>query len=284
LDRKRFQKNVRLAVMARILGTLLAVVGIVAPAFAQDAAKTKIVLVGTQPDHPYASHMYLHECRMLAQCLRLTAGVEAVVVQDWPQDAAMLENVKSLVYYSRPAGDIVLSHGHREQFEKLMAAGVGYVAIHWATDANPERGPDYLNVLGGWFNRAQSGLNVNSGPLVQIVPNHPICRGWKTYPLRDEFYLDLKFHERAQPVLQVTVDGRPQTVAWAFERPDSHGGRSFGTTLGHFHENFEIESFRRFIVNGILWSAHLEVPEAGAPVNVSEADLKLPPEEKTEKK
>ncbi len=269
--------------MARMLLVVLAVIGIVPPALAADAAKTKIVLVGTEPDHPYASHMYLHECRMLAQCLRLTAGVEAVVAKDWPQDPATLENVKSLVYYSRPAGDIVLSRGHREAFEKLMAAGVGYATIHWATDANPERGPDYLNVLGAWFNTAHSGLNVNTSPLVQVVPEHPICRGWKTYPLHDEFYLNLKFHERTQPVLQVTVDGRVQTVAWAFERPNARGGRSFGTTLGHFHENFEIEAFRRFIVNGILWTAHVEVPEGGAPVNVGEIDLKLPPEVKAEK-
>lgn len=272
--------------MSRILLAVLSLAAAGAPAFADDAVgqKTKIVLVGTQPDHPYASHMYLHECRMLAQCLRLNDGVEAIVVQDWPQDPTTLENVQSIVYYSRPAGDIVLSRGHRAQFEKLLSAGVGYVAIHWATDANPERGPEYLKLLGGWFNVAHSGLNVSTSPLVQIVPEHPICRGWKTYPLHDEFYLNLKFHERVQPILKVAVEGRDQTVAWAFEREASHDGRSFGTTLGHFHENFEVEAFRRFLVNGILWTAHVEVPPGGAAVNVSEADLKLPPEEQVEVK
>jgi type 1 glutamine amidotransferase len=245
-----------------------------------EQARTKIVLVGTQPDHPYASHMYLHECRMLAQCLRLTPGVEAVVVSDWPEDAETTAGLKSIVYYSRPAGDIVLSKGHRERFEKLMSQGVGYVAIHWATDANTERGPAYLDVLGGWFNRAHSGLNVTTSPLVQIAPDHPVCRGWKEFPLHDEFYLNLKFHSRTQPLLKVRVDGQDQTVAWALERTGQGGGRSFGTTLGHFHENFEIEAFRRFIVNGILWTAGVEVPAAGAAVNVSEADLKLPPEAK----
>jgi type 1 glutamine amidotransferase len=125
-------------------------------------------------------------------------------------------------------------------------------------------------------------LNVTTSPLVQIVPDHPVCRGWQEYPLHDEFYLNLKFHPRTQPLLKVRVDGQDQTVAWAFEREDQSGGRSFGTTLGHFHENFEIETFHRFIVNGILWTAHVEVPAAGAAVNVSEADLKLRPEEKRE--
>ena len=67
------------------------------------------------------------------------------------------------------------------------------------------------------------------------------------------------------------------TVGWVYERPD--GGRAFGTTLGHPYKNFQIESFRRMIVNGILWSAHVDVPRAGAPVNVGEQFLKLPPKE-----
>jgi hypothetical protein len=31
------------------------------------------------------------------------------------------------------------------------------------------------------------------------------------------------------------------------------------------------------IVNGILWAAHLEVPQDGAPVNIGEEALALPP-------
>jgi type 1 glutamine amidotransferase len=270
--------------VARTLLALLGLCGCSAIAFCQETAKTKIVLVGTEPDHPWASHMYLHECRMLAQCLRQTRGVEPLVVQDWPQDAAALDEVKSIVYYSRPAGDIVLAQKHREAFEKLMARGVGYVAIHWATAAETERGEAYQNVLGGWFNFGHAALNVTTAPLEQLVPEHPICRGWKPYPLHDEFYLNLKFHPRARPILKVRLDGKDQTVAWAFEREAQQGGRSFGTTLGHFHENFELEVFRRMLVNGILWTARVEVPAGGAPVDVDPSDLKLPPEPKKEEK
>ena len=84
----------------------------------------------------------------------------------------------------------------------------------------------------------------------------------------------------SETLLQVEVDGNKVPVAWAFERPISKGGRSFGTTLGHFHRNFKIEAFRRMIVNAILWSAHVQLPLGGAPVAVTEDDLKLPPEPK----
>ena len=54
------------------------------------------------------------------------------------------------------------------------------------------------------------------------------------------------------------------------------GGRSFGTTLGHPYKNFQTEAFRRMIVNAILWTAQVDVPAQGAPVNIGAKDLELP--------
>ena len=65
--------------------------------------------------------------------------------------------------------------------------------------------------------------------------------------------------------------GRKEIVAWTFERPD--GGRSFGFTGGHTHKNWGNEDFRRLVVNAILWSAGVEVPEGGAKVTLDPADL-----------
>jgi hypothetical protein len=41
--------------------------------------------------------------------------------------------------------------------------------------------------------------------------------------------------------------------------------------LGHFHDNFQSEAFRKLVVNGILWTAHRSVPASGAPVKVEAA-------------
>src|SRR5262245_39641416 len=103
-----------------------------APAPAAEPAKTKVVLIGAKPDHPHATHMYMHECRLLAKCLNQNPGVEAVAVQGWP-DAKVLRGVKAVVFYSPPAGDIALAGPGRKEFQKLMDDGVGFVAIHWAT-------------------------------------------------------------------------------------------------------------------------------------------------------
>jgi type 1 glutamine amidotransferase len=268
----------------RILIALLALVAAAAagsPTRAGAASdKTRIVLIWTPPDHPYGSHMYEFECRLLAKCLNQTAGVDAVVSPDpeWPKDESILDHARGIVFYSRQAGDIVLSPAHRDRFRALLKDKAGFVAIHWATKAeDTSLIPAYLDVLGGAFHALPGwALKTDTRPLIQSDATHPICRGWKPFELHEEWYLGLKFHEKAHPVISVNVDGHEQVVAWTFDRMD--GGRSFGATLGHFHENFALEPFRRALVNGILWSAGVEIPEAGAPVALTPDDLKLPPD------
>ncbi len=260
-----------------LIALLTAACGFAFPLRADEQPATKILLCYTKPDHPYATHMYQFECELLAKCLRQTDGIETEIVQDWPEDEAALKGVKSIVYYSRPAGDIVLHPSRRDKFRQLMNDGAGLVCIHWATGSNEKNAPDWTAALGGWFKRPPCGLKTTKSRLVQADPKHPVSRGWEDYDLRDEFYLDLRFHEDTQPLMTVEVDGKEQVVGWAIKRKGSRDGRSFGTTLGHFHDNFAIESFRRAIVNGILWTAHVEVPEGGAPVKLEAADWTLPP-------
>jgi len=240
---------------------------------AEPAVKTKILLIGHKHDHPPQSHMYLEVCGMLAKCLMQTPGVEAVVSDGWPTDPGVLKGVKAIVLYTSPGGTILLDDAHRAEAEKLLREGVGYTAIHWATDAKPELGEAYLKVLGGWFHTDFSKLNTITSKLVQADPKHDICRGWSDYESREEFYLDLKFEPTVKPLVTATVDGKTQVVAWTYERPNSRKGRSFGTTLGHFYDTYRKDSFRRLLVNGILWTAHVKVPKEGAPCRTVEADF-----------
>jgi type 1 glutamine amidotransferase len=273
------QARVRLLRAVAALGAAVLWIVLGSGTARRDAA-VRILLVWTRPDHAWGTHVYEHECRVLAKCLNQTPGVEAIVSPDpeWPQDEKLLEGLGAIVYYSRYAGDIVLGEAYGEKFRSLMRSGAGYVAIHWATKAEDQKlVPEYVEVLGGAFHTFEGwGLKTTTLPLVQVDPEHAACRGWKPYDLHEEFYLGLRFSDKVRPIVKVNVDGTDQTVAWSIERPG--GGRSFGTTLGHFHENFTIEAFRRAIVNGILWSAKVEVPADGAPVALSEDDLKLPPE------
>ncbi len=236
---------------------------------APESAQKKVVLIGHQPDHPPGTHLYLPECELLAKCLRQTTGVTAVVSDGWPTDPQVLADVDAIVLYSSPGAEILMGGPQAEQFERLMKQGVGLVALHWATGLkdqnNEELGHRYLSYLGGLFSFAFSGLDISESQVQQVEAAHPTCRGWKGFKLTDEYYLDLKFLPEAKSILQVPVNGKQQTVAWAYERPDAQGGRSYGNTLGHFHELFEREEFRRMLINGILWTMRIEIPEDGAP-------------------
>ena len=55
--------------------------------------------------------------------------------------------------------------------------------------------------------------------------------------------------------------GMPEHTAWVYQRPD--GGRGFGFTGGHWHWNWGCDSFRKVVLNGIVWTAGLEVPAGG---------------------
>ncbi len=54
----------------------------------------------------------------------------------------------------------------------------------------------------------------------------------------------------------------PQVASFAYERPD--GGRGFVMGGVDFHDNLRtVEDYRRFLLNGLVWVARIEVPEGG---------------------
>jgi type 1 glutamine amidotransferase len=110
-----------------------------------------------------------------------------------------------------------------------------------------------------------------------IAKDHPISRGLKPFKASDEFYFRIHFREndkRVTPIIKFkpAQDPEEQVIAWATQR--ENGGRSFGFTGGHFHTNWGIPEFRRLVLNAILWTAHVEVPEGGAQSTVTEEFLK----------
>ena len=57
-----------------------------------------------------------------------------------------------------------------------------------------------------------------------------------------------------------------ETVAWCVERSDS--GRGFGIVMPHFYKNWRVGDLRRLILNGIVWTAKIEVPAGGVKTNL----------------
>lgn len=243
--------------------------------------KAKILLIGKDLDHPQNTHTYLSDCELLAKCLRQTEGVEAVVSNGWPADPGVTKDVTAIVLHNRLGGTMLFRGPQRRQVEEMLKQGVGVTAIHWGTGAETPEGGPWLQTMGAWFNAEGDGFSkyrVQTSKVHQADPKHPICRGWTDFELREEIYYNLCFLPEARPLMTTVVEGKESTIGWAYERRNSKGGRSFGFVGGHFHANFGEKPFRQAVVNGILWTAHIDIPEKGAPISITPKDMELPPE------
>ena len=71
---------------------------------------------------------------------------------------------------------------------------------------------------------------------------------------------------------------------WAVERAD--GGRGFGFTGGHFHDNWGNDDFRKIVLNGMVWLTKAEVPLEGIESKVTgeQLDMNLDPKEQKKPK
>ena len=56
------------------------------------------------------------------------------------------------------------------------------------------------------------------------------------------------------------------------------GYREAAGTLGASEQLEDLPQIRQALVNGILWTAHVEVPEGGAPCAITPRDMQLPPD------
>ena len=85
-------------------------------------------------------------------------------------------------------------------------------------------------------------------------------------------------HSGNEHVRKAVAAKEPQHVGWAHARAD--GGRAFGFTGGHVHWNWGEDNFRKVVLNAILWTANVEVPEDGCPsphVNEKQIEENLDP-------
>jgi type 1 glutamine amidotransferase len=107
-------------------------------------------------------------------------------------------------------------------------------------------------------------------------PKHPVLTGIEPFKVKEEFYYQLKVAKPAdnvKPLLLANIEGKKEMVCWAFERSD--GGRSFGFSGLHFHDNWKRPDYRRLVAQATLWTLKLPIPEKGLAVDLVDKDLKL---------
>lgn len=244
----------------------------------------KIVLIAGKKSHGPGVHEYEKSVKLLKVMLDNAANVSNVRTQihfdGWPEDPRTLDDADTIMTISDGQdGDKFspvpwMTPERMQVIERHMQRGCGFVTFHFSTFTPDVYGPQILEWGGGYFDwqndRGEhewySAIRTLEAD-VQVAKDHPVTRGLKPFHFRDEFYYKIRFRDgdkRRRPILWVPdLGGTPdeQTVAWAVER--DNGGRGFGTTTGHFYDNWQDANYRKLILNAILWTARADVPEGG---------------------
>ncbi len=270
----------------------------------------KIVLVAGKPSHPPRMHEFNAGVLLLDGILHDVPGVRpTVVLNGWPKDERVFEDVDAVVFYMDGGGghEAVQENGRRlELIEKWVQRGVGIGCMHYGVEVvTDQAGSQFKRWIGGHY-ESMFSCNPIWEPNFTSFPNHPIARGVKPFKISDEWYFNMRFVDgiagnQASDVagtqfVPILVDspsddvrngpyvypagpyphiqanmGRAEAMMWSVERPD--GGRGFGFTGGHFHNNWGNDDFRKTVLNAIVWIAHGDVPEGGIESVVTQDEL-----------
>lgn len=245
-----------------------------------------LIVVGPSK-HPPGSHEVAAGGRVmqhLVEHMTNVPGVKAGVFNEWPQDKAVRDAASTVVFIGDtfPPNRLPNAKQNLADLDGMMQRGCGIVCVHYATgllgeDVTPEGDHPLLRWMGGYFaNRSckhhESFAKIfDAATITPAAPQHPVSRGWKEFTLKDEPYTNNYFgpdHNKLAANVTTLASSmlppdnpKPETVAWCVERTDS--GRGFGIVMPHFYKNWRNDDLRRFIMNGIVWTAKLEVPKEG---------------------
>lgn len=262
-------------------------------------APKKIVLIAGPKSHgPVGNgiHDYPWSVKLLKVMLDESNVRDRVRVEyhldGFPEDLKTLDDADSIMVISDGRdGDKFVPAPHFESDKNRLAVqkqidrGCGFLTFHFSTFADDQFAKEILEWSGGYFDWETNGERkwysaIQTQDAEVSLPNaeHPIARGVKPFKMREEFYYNIRFVPEsptadakvdaikpATPIFSVSdLPGREpdgKVVAWAKTR--ANGGRGFGTTCGHFYDNWKHSNFRRAILNAIVWTAKVEVPKDG---------------------
>ena len=290
--------------------TIVLVCLVLATSLPAHAERKKIILMAGRPSHPPRMHEFNAGVQLLAACLSNTPDVEThFLLNGWPKDESIFEDAAAVIFYmdGGKGHEVVREDGRRiAMVQQWVANGVGIGCMHYGVEVVSEQaGEEFKRWIGGHYEHMYS-CNPIWEPSFESLPAHPVTRGVKPFGVKDEWYFNMRFAGGVPGGESTEIDGsefvpilvaapsddvrggpyvwpagpyphieasrgRAEAMMWTIQRPD--GGRGFGFTGGHFHDNWGNDEFRKVVLNAIVWVAGAEVPERGIESTVSEEQL-----------
>ncbi|MEX0681678.1 MAG: ThuA domain-containing protein [Balneolales bacterium] len=258
----------------------------------------RLVLVAGGPSHKVGEHEHRAGILLMERCLAGVSGLEVSTHFDgWPSDDHAFEHADAIhLFMDGGHRHPVIQENRLQLMQRLLDNGVSIGAMHYAVEVPIDAaGEQFMDWIGGYY-ETHFSVNPFWEPHFDNLPNHPIMRGVKPFSVRDEWYFSIRFRKDKVGVTPLLVDtpsddtrrgpyvsprgpyghiveqkGKSEIVSWVVERKD--GGRGFGFTGGHFHENWGDENFRKYVLNALVWLTGLDVPATGVQCEVTQVDL-----------
>jgi type 1 glutamine amidotransferase len=267
----------------------LLLAGLAAPVAAQ-----KVLFLAGPRDHGFPGrHEYERDMRTLAASLAAATNLHGVTTEvrlgKLPADPALLDGVAAIVIDSSsdraadethplfPPNPSTNGRGYDETTtawlktldERIARQKIGIVILHYANWVENWRAREYvLRWTGGLWVQIGSKNPQDDWRMDLVGKRHPILRGVQPWTYRDEIFCRFLLPDDARRTDLIRATPRaarlhvgPQIAAWAWQRDD--GGRGFVFGGLDFRDNLALDNYRRFLLNGIAWAAHLEVPKGG---------------------
>src|SRR6516225_5291715 len=181
--------------------------------------------------------------------------------------AENLRRFAAILFYT--TGELPMSDVQKTALLDFVRSGGGFLGVHSATDTF-YTWPDYLDLIGGYFNGHPWHQAVTievadaADPLVAFLGS--------SLQLNDEVYQISDFDYRGSRVLlrldQSSVDlGKPgvhpRFYGWPLAWTRSYGqGRVFYTALGHEASVWQDARYQRILTNAIRWSMRTSPQES----------------------
>ncbi|MEP4078198.1 ThuA domain-containing protein [Haloferula sp.] len=277
--------GVSLGLMMKRLATILAMTAMTSmPAVCDEDTPKKIVFIAGAKSHSSGDHEFRAGCMLLAKALNEQSGLPVkaeVVGTKWGKDKSVMDGVDAVVVYCDATKAI---KNDLEFLDGLAKKGVGLMFMHYAVHPSAKVGEKYYRPWIGGAMENNWSVNPHWLAELKVMPDHEISEGVpETFESFDEFYYNMRFLEDRTKVLDLVTAiperermrkyinmwdwhgaegmGKPQTLMWGRERED--GGRGVGFTGGHYHRNWALDGFRTVVLNAIVWTAGMKVPEGG---------------------
>lgn len=306
--------NMRLAILTAVCCLCASL-----SAVAEENGKKKLVIIAGKPSHPPRMHEFAAGSKLLGECLKNVASLNAhVVTGGWPKDESIFQGADAVIFYMDGGkGHEVVQEGERrlQMVDQWAKQGVGLGFMHYGVEVVPDQaGAQFKRWIAGHYEHMFS-CNPIWEPVFSDFPEHPITRGVKPFTVKDEWYFNMRFLNdvagntaaklgdiQFTPILVAAPGeavrngpyvypkgpyahiqanaGRAEAMMWAVERPDH--GRGFGFTGGHFHDNWANDQFRKVVLNACVWLTGAEVPGDGIASQLApgQIDLNLDPKNK----